>query len=41
MILMSIVMQTTVPRTVMDSITGPEDTCSWNGMGMADIVCIV
>lgn len=41
MILMSIVMQTTVPRTVMDSITRAEDTCSWNGMGMADIVCIV
>lgn len=41
MILMSIVMQTTVPRTVMDSITRAKDTCSWNGMGMADIVCIV
>lgn len=35
MILMSIVMQTTVPRKVMDSFTELEDTCSWNKHDMA------
>lgn len=32
MILMSILMQTSVSRTVLDNLTGLEDTCSWNGM---------
>lgn len=32
MILMSIFMQTSLPRTVLDSLAGLEDTCSWNGM---------
>lgn len=32
MTLMSIVMQTTVPRTALYSITRLEATCSWNGM---------
>lgn len=38
MILMSIIMQTTAPRTAMDSLNGLEDTCSWFRHGMADIV---
>lgn len=32
MILMSIVMRTTAPRTATDNITRLEHTCSWNGM---------